>query len=416
MIALALAILIAQEIQSSNSDGYTPPADSQPPLHVNGYVDLGWAKAQGNGTSFAAGDTRIPADYGVDTFAPAVNSRGDVASTDSGGRFTNGFLPRSVGIGGRPSFLINTVDVDLRYQPSTAPVMLFTRFQLLPRFSSAGENTRVLVEQAFARVIPFASQELALTVGKSDSVFGIEYLENEANLRTGVTPSLIARYTTGQSLGAKAFYRIQIAPLWTAVSVNLAASNGGTLVETLQPQSASLTGTPVFSGRLGLEVNLPSLEVKLGLSALDGPRNDQSQPGVRQKALGGDARVVFGPVELRGEWITLTQDEGAGDKVNGLGTQTVVSKFDVRGGYGQLALGFDFSGAVRRVAVYGRYDRRHARFEGFTPITVDRITAGARVDLWESLAMKGEYLMNRELAGAPDVANDVVTSSLVYTW
>jgi hypothetical protein len=30
--------------------------------------------------------------------------------------------------------------------------------------------------------------------------------------------------------------------------------------------------------------------------------------------------------------------------------------------------------------------------------------------------MKGEYLMNRELAGAPDVANDVVTSSLVYTW
>jgi hypothetical protein len=187
-------------------------------------------------------------------------------------------------------------------------------------------------------------------------------------------------------------------------------------VETLQPQSASLTGTPVFSGRLGLEVNLPSLEVKLGLSALDGPRNDQSQPGVRQKALGGDARVVFGPVELRGEWITLTQDEGAGDKVNGLGTQTVVSKFDVRGGYGQLALGFDFSGAVRRVAVYGRYDRRHARFEGFTPITVDRITAGARVDLWESLAVKGEYLMNRELAGAPNVANDVVTSSLVYTW
>ena len=34
--------------------------------------------------------------------------------------------------------------------------------------------------------------------------------ENEANLRTGITPSLIARYTTGQSLGAKAFYRMQL--------------------------------------------------------------------------------------------------------------------------------------------------------------------------------------------------------------
>jgi hypothetical protein len=137
---------------------------------------------------------------------------------------------------------------------------------------------------------------------------------------------------------------------------------------------------------------------------------------VRQKAIGGDARIMFGPLELRGEWLRLSQDEGAGDKVNGLGTQTVVSKFDVRGGYGQAALGFDFSGAVRRVSLYGRYDRRHAQFEGFIPITVDRITAGARVDLWENLAVKGEYLWNRELAGAPDVDNDVVTSSLVYQW
>lgn len=416
MIAVALAILLAQEVQSSGSDGYTPPADSQPPLHIDGYVDLGWARAQGNGTSFAPGDTRLPADYGVDTFAPAVNSRGDVASTDSGGRFTNGFLPRSVGIGGHGSFLINTVDVDFRYTPASTPLMLFTRFQLLPRFSRDGENTRVVAEQAFARVVPFASQEFALTVGKSDSVFGIEYLENEANLRTGITPSLIARYTTGQSLGAKAFYRIQIAPLWTAVSLNLAASNGGTLVETLQPQSASQTGTPAFSGRFGIEVNLPSVELKLGLSALDGPRNDQSQPGVRQKALGADARLVFGPVELRGEAIKLTQGEGAGDKVNGLGVQTVVSRFDVWGAYGQLGLGFDFSGALRRIAVYGRYDRRHAQFEGFTPITVDRITAGARIDLWDSLALKGEVLLNRELEGAPNVDNDVLTSSLIYSW
>ena len=364
MIAFALALLLAQEIQSSGGDGYTPPADAQSALHLNGYVDLGWARAQGNGTSFAPGDTRLPADYGVDTFAPAVNSRGEVASTDSGGRFTNGFLPRSVGIGGHGSFLINTVDLDVRYLPPAAPVMLFTRLQLLPRFSSAGESTRVLAEQAFARLVPFASQEFALTLGKSDSVFGIEYLENEANLRTGVTPSLIARYTTGQSLGAKAFYRIQIAPWWTAVSLNVAASNGGTLVETLQPQNASLTGTPVFSGRLGIEVNLPSLEVKLGFSALAGPRNDQSQPGVLQEAVGADARVVFGVVELRGELIRLTQGAGAGDKINGLGTQTVVSRFDVRGGYGQAGLGFDFAGAVRRVAIYGRYDRRQRAVRG----------------------------------------------------
>ena len=78
MIAAALAILLAQ------ADGYTPPPGSEPPLHITGYVDLGWAKAAGNGTSFASGDTRIPADYGVDTFAPAVNSRGERRSPQSG--------------------------------------------------------------------------------------------------------------------------------------------------------------------------------------------------------------------------------------------------------------------------------------------------------------------------------------------
>ena len=410
MTALLLALLLAQEVSGSNADGYTPPADAQPALRILGYVDLGWARAQGNGTSFAPGDTRIPADYGVDTFAPAVNSRGDVASTDSGGVFTNGFLPHSVGIGGHPSFLINTVDLDVRYVSPSAPLLLFTRAQFLPRFSASGEQTSLLVEQAFARVIPFASQEFALTLGKSDSVFGIEYLENEANLRTGITPSLIARYTTGQGLGAKAFYRRQLPALWSAVSLNVSATSGGTLVDTLSPQNVSQTGTPVFSGRLGYELNLPRLEVKLGFSAEDGPRNDQSQPGVRQKALGADVRVVFSVFELRAEGIHLKEDQGAGDKVNGLGTHTVVSGFEVWGGYAQLAVSF------WKLALYGRYDRRHAQFEGFTPITVDRITGGARLDVLENLAVKGEYLANRELAGAPQVANDVLTSSVIYTW
>ncbi len=87
----------------NDSDGYTPAvegAGAPSPLSIDGYIDVGFAKAQGNGTSFAPNDQSIPADYGVDTFAPAVNSRGDVASTNSNGRFVNGFLPRSVGIGG----------------------------------------------------------------------------------------------------------------------------------------------------------------------------------------------------------------------------------------------------------------------------------------------------------------------------
>ena len=184
------------EVDADNDTAGYAPADPTPPsalgqsLQLAGYVDVGFAKAQGDGTSFAAGDARVPADYGVDAFAPAVNARGDVASTNAGDRFVNGFLPRSVGIAGRPSFLLNTVDLDARFQSAPAPLMVFTRVQLLPRLSAAGDASRLFVEQAFGRVMPFDARSCSLSVGKFDSVFGIEYLDNQANFRTGVTPSL----------------------------------------------------------------------------------------------------------------------------------------------------------------------------------------------------------------------------------
>ena len=426
MIA-ALLVLLAQSgapgipptpvEPEAGSDSYSPPPSVSPnPLRVTGYIDIGFARAQGDGTSFPAGDLRTPADYGVDAFASAVNSRGDVASTDSHGRFTNGFLPRSAGIGGNASFLINTVDLDVRYMPATAPLLLFVRVQFVPRFGAASE-TRLVVEQAFGRLTPLANHELALFLGKFDSVFGIEYLENEANLRTGITPSLLARYTTGQSIGAKLFYRRQIPALWTAVSANVAATNQGTLVETLQPAEASLTGVPVLSGRLGIEINLPFIEVKAGASGMYGPRNDQRESGVKQRAWGFDARIVLGGLSLSAEWVDVDQEPGGFDKANGLGPQTIASGFTAHGGYVQAAYSLSLGdGVLQKLTAYGRYGRRHAQFEAFTPINVDRITAGLRLDLWDALLVKGELLVNRQLADTPKVPNNVLTSSVVYSW
>jgi len=403
----------------NDSDGYTPAvegAGAPSPLSIDGYIDVGFAKAQGDGTSFAPNDQSIPADYGVDTFAPAVNSRGDVASTNSNGRFVNGFLPRSVGIGGNASFLLNTLDVDLKYTPASAPLMVFSRVQFLPRFTGSGDDTRVYVEQAFGRLVPFDSQELAISVGKFDSVFGIEYLDNEANIRTGVTPSLVARYTTGQSIGAKLFYRIQIQPLQSAVSLNASATNSGNFVESLQPPDASLTGEPVGAGRLGYELNTAVIQAKLGASGLIGPRNDQAYLAAHQKVYGFDLRVAVAGVYLNAEYVHVDEGEG-GPKTTSLGNFPISSTFNARGGYVQLAYALPLSvGALHKLTVYGRYDRRHAWFEGFTPITVDRFTGGVRIELWEAIILKAEYLDNRELAGAPTVANNVFTSSLVYSW
>jgi hypothetical protein len=305
MNKIFLAALLAAPAVLAQSNEYAPPAgNGGAGLSINGYGDIGFAVAQGDGTSFAPGDTRIPADYVTDPFATAVNSRGDVASTATT-RFVNGFLPRSMGMGGQPSFMLNTFDVDLKYVPSIAPILLFSRVQMLPRFDSTGDNTRVLVEQAFARLIPFSSQELALSIGKFDSVFGIEYLQNESNLRTNITPSLIARYTTGQSLGLKAFYRHQIPAAWSAVSLNVSATNGGTLVESLSPPDLSVSGRPIVSARLGYELNLPKVEFKLGTSGEYGPRNDQHGVRVHQWVIGADLRLVFFGVTLEGEGISI---------------------------------------------------------------------------------------------------------------
>ncbi len=420
--AAAVTPVADDETSENGGDGYTPPQPTVlQALRFTGYVDVGFAAAQGNGSSFAMGDFRVPADYGVDAFAPAVNSRGEVASTDSGGRFTNGFLPRSVGSGGKPTFLINTASVDARFAPTQVPVMVFVRMQLMPRFSSAGDATRILLQQAFGKVNPFTSAELSISVGKFDSVFGIEYLENEANMRTGITPSLIARYTTGQSLGAKIFYRIQLPALWSAISLNVAGTNSGTRIEELVGPDLSLTGIPVGSGRLGYELNLQRLQMKLGFSGLIGPRNDTRDVQSKQWAYGADARISAFGFTVNGELIHLVDEAPASPfralKQTGLGLGEIITPFQVSGGYVQLTYAVPLTTDwLTGLALYGRYDRRHATFEGFATVETERFTAGLRIELFSMVAIKAEGLFNVENGAVPDVANDVFTSSVVFTW
>ena len=85
-------------------------------------------------------------------------------------------------------------------------------------------------------------------------------------------------------------------PLSSAISVNASATNSGTFVESLQGSSRSLTGVPVGAARLGYELNLPRVSIKLGASISYGPRNDQLDRGAIQRAVGGRrARLRRGP-------------------------------------------------------------------------------------------------------------------------
>src|SRR5262249_55987193 len=229
-----------------------------------------------------------------------------------------------------------------------------------------GDNTRLVLEQAFGRITPLRNAELAISVGKFDSVFGIEYLDNQANFRVGVTPSLIARYTTGQSVGVKVFYRVQIIPASSAISLNVAATNSGTFVESLQGPSRSLTGVPVVSARLGYELNLERVSLKLGGSASFGPRNDQLEgSGSQQKLLGVAARLVVPTLTVSGEFVHVNEDEAAGMKVTGQFAFPFVTEFYAHGYYVQAAEELPLKIAPFRITVYGRYERRTAEFEGF---------------------------------------------------
>ena len=413
-------VVVSPEPDDDPSEALTataPAASTPKSVVVTGFIDAGYAKAQGDGTSYAPGDFRSPADYGVDTFATAVNSRGDVASNDPNGRFVNGFYPRSAGIGGRGSFILNVLSADLRYTSRAAPLFIFARAVMLPRLYDTGDITQVMLEQAFGRAMPIDSVELAISVGKFDSVFGIEYLENPSNIRIGITPSLLARYTTGTSIGAKIFYRVQIPVIWSAFSLNVAGTNSGNMIEALQGPDVSFTGIPVASARFGYELNLPRVSIKIGASGLQGPRNDQLDPYALQRMWGVDARVYFLGLWLSGEYLHVDEQPGSAPKMTGLGTFPLASEFHARGFYAQAAYAFNLTrGLFRRLTVYARGEQRHAWFEGFIPLTVQRGTGGVRLDLWDEIAIKGEVLVNREVAGAPQVANNVVTSSLVYTW
>jgi hypothetical protein len=225
----------------------------------------------------------------------------------------------------------------------------------------------------------------------------------------------------------KVFYRFQIIPAASAVSLNVAGTNSGTFVEALQGPSRSLTGRPVASARLGYELNLPRVSLKVGGSAVYGPRNDQSvTTEATQSLLGADIRLVVPTLTISGEYIRVQEESGSDagftmiPKLAGTGPFPEISEFYAHGFWVQAAeeLPLPLDPLPLRVTVYARYERRHAEFPNYPGawLTEDRITAGVNLGVGETLQLKAEYLINRELEEAPQVPNNVFTSSAVWTW
>ena len=104
-------------------------------------------------------------------------------------------------------------------------------------------------------------------------------------------------------------------------------------------------------------------------------------------------------------------------KLAGTGFYPAITEFYAHGFWIQVGRGACRSSTLFRVTLYARYEQRHAQFPD-APARRSRRSNhrwGERRPGREP-AVKAEYLVNQELEGAPQVANNVFTSSAVWTW
>jgi hypothetical protein len=390
-------------------------------LTFGGYVDLGFFAPQGNGAGYVQdyGHATFP-EYGGygwvflgDILAPAVNARGEVADLgDAPG--VNRF--DSIHSRGSPGFIVNEVNLRLVARPvSTAIITASINFT--PRTGSNFSLGDVFdVDLAQVEWLPTESQRTSLFVGKMESVLGIEYRDRKSDRRFGITPSLIARYTTGTAIGVKA--RSKLGPD-DAFVVAAALTNGSNTIEAFHfydetDSNAGKTASgrvsarlPISSGGDGDAAGAFPFNVELGFSGSYGAQDRTTSNAHPMWFFGPDLLAEVGAVDLKAEWL---KGAAAGDP-----TQDVY-QLQLHGG------GF-LEADVMLTAFWGLLGRIEYR-DAFVALGMERAyvtkswrgTIGGRCLLSHWAALRAEYLHNGEYGRIPQVRNDVFTSSLVLSY
>jgi hypothetical protein len=394
----------------------------QPRVVVGGYIDLGFFVPQGDGSGIVrdGGNLLFPQynHYGWvmvgDILSTAVNSRGEIA--DQGTEAT-GAVPRfdSVHSGGAPSFIANEVNLTLTSGlGETAVASASVNF--VPR-SGSNFNLGDFIDVDLAQVewMPTKSQRTSFFAGKFDSVIGIEYRERKASQRFGITPSLIARYTTGTALGLKVRHKMGPDDL---VVIAAAVTNGSFTTEQFHFYNEIDTNAgKTASGRLSLHPPTP-FELELGVS---GSWGSQDRARASDKAMwfyGADLQLRVATVDFKAQYLRGAAPGNALDEVYGLDLHG--------GGYAEV----DWM-VTPLFGVLGRGEFRDALVwldTGATPppgttmppvenrlyVTKSwRGVAGIRLAFSDRVVFKAEYLRNGEYGGIPEIKNDVFTTSLV---
>jgi len=385
----------------------------------SGYLDVGFFATDGNGagTRTDLGNAYFPEYAGIvpdswvfmgDPLSTAVNSRGEPADTGESRAVT--FDP--IDSRGKSTFIVNALNLGLLVGIGDT-ASLIGSVDFVPRGRDVSDpmgaflGDYVDVKLAYGEWRPaFERLSLALQVGKFDSVIGREYRSLESPDRTGITPSLICRYTCGRPLGIKARLKL----LDDALIANVSVTNGSHAIEGF-PLSDEIDRNQMktVAGRLSY---LAVERIELGVSGAIGAQDLQTDDGVYQWHVGGDLHVDWKDFELTTE---LVKGRANGETSPMAPRCDVAACIRYKGAYGLLS-----HRLTNELEPYARVDWRDAVHESgasFVYISkLVRYTLGLRSELGAHVIVKVEATLNRELGRLPQFPNNVFTTSLLLKY
>ena len=390
-----------------------------PRLRFFGYVDLGAFVPLGNegvGWTRDAGFTQFPEYAGQyawvflgDIFATTVNTRGEVADLGDAPGAAQRF--DSIDSDGAFGFLVNevTVGTEIRLAES---VLARTMINFVPRTGNDFALGDFFdVDIAEVEWVVTDDGNTSLWAGKTLPVFGIEYKERKSHQRFGITPSLVHRYTSGTQLGLKGRTRLFDGWLVLAGSV----TNGSSTTEQFHfYNEIDKNNGKTLNGRLAIHAPLgdlidamPGHSLEIGLSGSWGPQDRATDDEGAMWFVGVDLQYRTTDFALKAQWMRGQAPGKADELVWGLDLGD--------SGYVEIDymvlpyLGFLARAGLRDAIVTLANERLYLTKSM-------RFTGGIRAVVNSHMALKAEYLHNREFGGIMQFDNDVVTSSLVLSY
>jgi hypothetical protein len=372
---------------------------------LSAYVDVGAFAVGGDGSGIRSdvGNLYFPKYRGTtpgqwvfmgDPRSTAINALGEPADTSDSRELTND----TIHSGGRPTVLVNSIGLSVgkAFEPQGIYVTAFAG--LLPRAS----GDILDVELANIKYRPSQSLDLVIEAGKIDSVLGVEYRTQDAPNRIMVTPSLIARYTTGRPYGVD--FRMTRGQL-----VLSGALTNGNMMDHRFEREHSLHSTWVPNAAGHIQYKIPG-GLKVGVSAAAGPQDDQSSTSVAQWHIGADVSLV----DYHGWDMVAEYVQGIQQGWTEVSPCDVTACLDYKGAYVLV------DRAIQPWAIpYVRVDWRDAVHKHEPQFVYEshvvRATIGAHFEMTSRILAKIEYTFNHELDGIPQFADDIVTSSLVVS-